>query len=497
VIREGIDKAYCRRLLLLLAALFVLHRLAFLHADPSAMYMDLDEGNHNHNARNIVLYGTPFYDSYNPVTLMPVFTWLKVPFLAMFGVNLYGMRLPSVLAAVGGALLMAWALFKRRRHLAALLIMTYSGLSFFDFCHARIGIQDTILAFFAAAAVFLLDQGLETGSSYSCSLALFCAACAPFIKTSGIFVPAALALSVAYLKWEGKQRLPKRGLAIAAAIASCALLLLAVFWFAPHWDLARRYFMWEVASRKSPSMAESLGRLVRDLGTLAPVPVTLCLIRLLRFCRNRASADRLDVLLFSWLFCAGATLAYSSFIYWRWIYWLYMPLVALAARELVQLLEEGSLRVPKSWISAVAFALFIGPLLWTDVPAYATFYKNMSFNIWDGTPQVEQMVGDGIVSGSGFDVFASNSRKINHVSSFDYSMLSNCWEVERAFPTPDKMPRFVSMYAGPDPRVFPQVIASFYRGCPKWATQYTVFGPIKHLDPPGADMWFVRKTGAD
>lgn len=491
--KDVIDKAYGRRLLLLLAALFVIHRLAFLHADPGAMYMDLDEGNHNHNARNIVLYGTPFYDSYNPVALMPVFTWLKVPFLFLFGINLYGMRLPSVLAAVGGALLIAWALFKRGRHLSALLVMTYCGVSFFDFCHSRLGIQDTILAFFAAAAVFLLDQGLETGSAFSCSLAFLCAACAPFIKTSGVFVPAALGLTLGYLKFEGKQRLPKRGLAIALAVSASLLFLLAVFWFIPHWALARRYFMWEVASRKSPSVVESLGRLLGDLGALAPVPAVLCVLRLVRFIRKKGAADRLDVLLFSWLFCAGATLAYSNFIYWRWVYWLFAPIVALGARELVDFLEERRPSLSRVWIPATAFLVFIGPLIGTDLPAYWNYYKNMTFSIWDGTPQVEQMVGDDIVSGSGFDVFASNSSKINHVSSFDYSMLSNCWEVERAFPTPDKMPRFVSMYAGANPRFFPEVIAAFYQGCPKWASQYTVFGPIKKLDPPGADMWFVRK----
>lgn len=493
MIKDGIDKAYCRRLLLLLAALFVVHRLAFLHADPAKMYMDLDEGNHNHNARNIMLYGTPFYDSYNPVALMPVFTWLKVPFLALFGINLYGMRIPSVLAAVGGALLIAWALFKRRRHLAALLVMTYCGVSFFDYCHSRIGIQDTVLAFFAAAAVFFLDDGLERSSSFSCSAAFFCAACAPFIKTSGVFVPAALALTLAYLKFEGKQRLPGRGLGIALAISASFLLVLAVFWFVPHWTLARRYFMWEVASRRSPSMIESLGRLLRDLCALAPVPAALCVLSFVRFLRKRAAADRLDILLFSWLFCAAATLAYSNFIYWRWVYWLFVPMIALGARELADFLEGRLASKHKSWVSAAAFAVFIGPLLLTDVPAYLNYYKTMTFTIWDGTTQVEQMVGDDIVSGSGFDVFASNSAKINHVSSFDYSMLSNCWEVDRAFPTPDKMPRFVSMYAGADPRVFPQVIAAFYQGCPKWASQYRVFGPIKKLDPPGADMWFVRK----
>ena len=68
-------------------------------ADPSGPYINTDEGHQNSDARSIVLYGTPFHDTYNPSVLMPFFTVVKAGFLALFGVNLFGIRLPSVLAS--------------------------------------------------------------------------------------------------------------------------------------------------------------------------------------------------------------------------------------------------------------------------------------------------------------------------------------------------------------------------------------------------------------
>jgi hypothetical protein len=186
-------------------------------------------------------------------------------------------------------------------------------------------------------------------------------------------------------------------------------------------------------------------------------------------------------------------LIYSSLLYWRWAYWLFLPFVALAARELVRLMENWSRNLWKPWLLAAAVTLFIAPLLWADLPRYIECYRTMTFYIWDTTPQVEAIVGGSPVSGSGWENFALNSRRINHVSSFDYSGFGNCWKVQRAFPTPGKMPRFVSVYAGADAKLFPVVISGFYNGCPQWASQYRVFGAIKKLQPPGADIWFVRK----
>ncbi|MDD5657719.1 MAG: hypothetical protein PHF00_10755, partial [Elusimicrobia bacterium] len=372
-----------------------------------------------------------------------------------------------------------------------LLVAAYCGLSFFDFCHARIGIQDPVLVFFAAAAVFFMDRAWRGGRTADFVLAFLFAACAPFVKTSGVFVPAALGLSLLRAAVAKDQRIPVRSVLVALAAAAVLLAGLALFWFYPHWTLARRYFMWEVASRKSPDMAWSIGRLLWALGYAAPVPAVLfgaALFRALRQAFRGQAADHLDTLLFSWFFCAGSTLVFSSRLYWRWVYWLFVPLVGIAARELVRLLEPRLRRAP-----AAALALFLVPLALTDLPRYVRYYRSRTFLIWDGARQVESIVGDSLVSGSGFDDFAANSARLNFISSFDYSRFSDCWQVNRAFPTPEKTPRFVSIYAGAGPEDFSRAVEAFYKGCPEWAARYRVFGPMRHLYPPGADMWFVRK----
>lgn len=409
---------------------------------------------------------------------MPAFTWLKAPVFWLFGVNLYSLRLPSVLAIALVWFLLGLSLLRRKETLAAFLLVLYGGLSYFDFSHARLGLQDPVLVFFCAASVFLLDRALETGASIDFVLAGLLAAATPLVKTSGLFLWPALLLGVLHARFVEKKRLPWRPLGWGVLAGSLLLGAVALFWFYPHWLWTRRYFMWEVADRKTPDLRASVSLLARMTAAMAPVPLLFALARLF-WARRRL--DRLDALLGGWLFFALLSLAGSSFQYWRWTHWYFAPLVALAARQAARL-------KPK----ALAAAAFLGVLAFTDLPSYAGYYRHMTFFVRDTTPQIEKTVGDAVVSGSGFDIFASDSAKLHYVCDFDYSLLSACWQVERAFPAPDKQPEFVSVFGGP-PSNFARVKADFFRGCPAWASRYRFFAAVRRADPRYADLWFVRK----
>ncbi|MBI5211687.1 MAG: glycosyltransferase family 39 protein [Elusimicrobia bacterium] len=481
-----------RLLLFLLAALIALHRLVYLHADPSGQYLNTDEGLHSNDARSIVLYGTPFHDTYNPSVLMPVSTWFKVPFLAVLGVNLYGVRVPSVAACTLAALLLSLALFRREERLAAVAALSYWGASYFYYSHSRLGIQDPILVLFAGLTVFFGHRALVDGRTSDYAWAFVSALAALLTKASGVFAPGALGLALSYKAFVRRDKVPWRNVGAAAAVAAGCGLAVCALWFRPHWDEARMYYLWEVASRKTPDIARSLQGVARAILTLAPVCGLLCASALVRLVRRPREADDLEILLFSWLGCAAAALAYSSLLFWRWVLWLFLPLTAIAMRELVRL--AGSMARASTARSRAVAGAFVAAALAADLPDYARYYGTMGFYIWDGSKQVEAVVGGSVVAGSGFDDFAANSAKIDLVSSFNFSRLASCEEVRRAFPRPEMEPRFLGVHAGSDPAGFPGVVTAFFAGCPAWKAGYKRFATMRRINPPGsADIWFVRK----
>ncbi|MBI5200962.1 MAG: glycosyltransferase family 39 protein, partial [Elusimicrobia bacterium] len=254
---EGRDPAL--RWLLLAAVVFLAMRLPVLMADSVGVYNAHDEGLTNSDARSLVLHGTIFYDTYNPSLLMPLFTLAKAPFFKVLGVNPIGLRLPSVLALLAAMLLLALPLKRKGEELALKLFLIQLTASYFWFSHSIAGIREPILAVFCAAAAWWLERALHTRNTSDWAGAFLVCAATPLVKTSGVFMPAAFALVIAW-KWIADRRsVPDRGLS-AGILAACLLwVFVLLFWWLPHRAEVWEYYDLEVASRANPDVLGSFG----------------------------------------------------------------------------------------------------------------------------------------------------------------------------------------------------------------------------------------------
>ncbi|MGD1020853.1 MAG: glycosyltransferase family 39 protein [Verrucomicrobiia bacterium] len=472
--------------------IFVVWRLFYLHADPSGPYQNTDEQHHIADARKIVLYGTPFYDAYNPSVLMPLFTVYEVPFLEIFGVGHVGMRVGSICAVMGAAWLMSRLLQRRGERLAALLLMFWMGVSFFSFCHSRYGIQDPVMMFFSALTVYWFYRALETNRAGHYVVAFLSALAVPLTKTSGVFIYGMIGCCLLYKALTDRKAVNWKGVGVGAAASGVAFLLVVLFWFRPHWD--EFVFLWgkEVAAKETPRVLDSIRRLIYTTVDLAPFITALCVafvIRFLdRFLSKPRQCDNLDLILLSWLACAYAPMAYSVLWFPRWMMWIFLPLGIIGLRELAWLTARQGTGIQKALVGVSILGMVAGN--WSF---YTDYYRTMSFHMYRLVPFVEQMVGTNVVSGSGLQDLTYSS-KLNIVWNYEHTDRSqDCDEIRETYLTPDKTPQYLGWHVSNDPSKFEEKLRAWYAVCPEWKKQYQPFMLNQRIDYAGAcDIWLVR-----
>src|SRR5262245_16230565 len=199
------------------AALWLALLAAALSAPPflaglgSTGLSEPDEGRNAEVAREMLASGdwvTPRINDAVYLDKPPLFFWAAAASLGLTGVNEWGARLPSALAALGG---IGLAVLFARRHLcaataaatAAILALSPLYLGF-----GRLVVFDTTLLFFTAAAILAAYECLESKRSVRLLPAVFFAATGLGTITKGpvaLVVPLLVAVA-----WSLVRRAPRR-----------------------------------------------------------------------------------------------------------------------------------------------------------------------------------------------------------------------------------------------------------------------------------------------
>jgi 4-amino-4-deoxy-L-arabinose transferase-like glycosyltransferase len=481
-----------------MALLFIIFRLLYLHADPSGPYLNTDEGHQNNDARSILLYGTPFYDSYNPSLLMPLFTIFKTVFLAAFGINLFAIRIPSVFCSILAVLVFCEILKRRNETLSALLLMFYAGVSYYYFSHARMGTHEAMVMFFSAITLAFLYYAFETRRAIYYLLSFLSMLCVPMIKTSGVFIFGTVGFCILYKAIFDRDSLNSRAILYSTLVCMIIVTMVTALWLYPHFAEVSEFYVREVIAKKSVNLFGSAKSTLQLIYSVDPFLLIMGVLGFIGFVfnllKNHKETNSLEIILFSWLIGGAIPLLYSFYQPPRYLMWLILPLTIIATREFVKMVNLSHIYVFRRHY--VPNALLVGFFLFviiSNFKYYYDYYKTIDFYIYNTSKEVEKIAGNQVVSGSGFSDFASNSSIINHVSCFHRCGFESCEEIKRAFPEESKVPKFLAIHIGGDENKFDGIIRRFYSQCFEWKKAYRVFKRFRRINPPGTyDQWFIR-----
>ena len=496
---EQLHKSARRHLTLMGAMLvvFTLFRIVYLHADPSGPFANTDEGLHNNDARQIVLYGTPFYDSYNPSVLMPLFTVFKVPFLAVIGINQYGIRLPSVFCSMAAAGLLGLMLWKRGEYLAGHLVIFYLGVNYFYWSNSRLGIHEPVLIFFVTLGFYLLDEAFRSGRTVHYVGAFLCIFGAPLVKTAGVFAPAALGCCLLHRAIFDRTSVNWRAVAVAMGGVIVVAAALTVFWFWPHRAELAEFFSAEVTAKRTPNLAATLHRQVLLTADLASFPLMFVAVGVIgtvnRLLSNPRRYDGLDLILYAWLFWAAVPMIYSSIWFWRWLMWPFLPLVVGGIREFSRWIgATRELPVLQRWVPRLVVSAFLMWVPLSELAEYEEYFRTMQFYICEVSKRAEEVFGTDVVSGSHIDDLSCNSARLRFVSAYRHYGLETCDEIRRAYPEPRMAPKFFSVSVGSDPAKFEENLVKWYSNCPEWKRHFKAIEITPRSDLfPERDVWLM------
>ncbi len=444
-----------------MAIIFALLRIVYLHADPAPQFLNADEGHQNSDARSWVLFGTAFYDTYNPCVIMPMFTLVKAASLKVCGVNLYGIRLPSVIAMALTSWLLCRLPLSDKPRVPALTAMFCFGASFYLYSHARIGIHEPILLMFIALAAYFLYLAIERGHWRDYALAFACALAAILTKPAGVYALGMIGGALLITRC----RVDRKSLMIVLSL----VVLVAAAWFVPHRAEATAFWQREVADKQTDDLFNSIANIsYRVFLSISPVMGTLLVIGLVRMGFRRQPLSTTYAILLSWLISAAVVLCYSSYQPARFFLWLWPPLILIGIGQLCER--------PRAAATLVALIVIV------NVKPYLDYLLQPTFYIWTQSHEVDRMVGDAYVAGSGFDDFSANSSTLRLLSTH-HADLSTCEGYAAAFP--DRQPKYLSRWSD----------EPFLQHCPDLRAQYHESRRVKVLNPPGSqDVWYVRTT---
>lgn len=397
-------------------------------------------------------------------------------------------------------LLLCEPLRRRGEGLAVKLLAIQLTASYFWFSHSIVGIREPVLAFAATLAAWWLERAFRTRKTGDYVGAFVACAAVPLVKTSGVFMPAAFALTLAWKLFLRDGSVPRRGLWAGLGAAAAFWAGVLALWWGPNWLGVREFYDLEVVSRANPDALGSFGRLAAMLAVAAPGLLLLSALSGARAAdaalSDRRRVDDWDLILLSWALCAAPPLIYPVQGYWRWLMWLYPALAGLAAREWARWCARGLDGEPRSRrASSRLAAAFAAAVVVMELPYYAKHVAALDFKLLRLTRETEAVVGDALVSGSNFEDMSAFSPKLNFVSALMGLRLRSCEEVRRAFPYPAKTPVFLAEYAGTSPDA--EVASRFYAGCPEWKRQFKALARVPSPQTEGlADLWFVREHKA-
>lgn len=222
--------------LLLICALAFSLRVYSLDKVPPALFGDeIDVGD---QAYSLLKTGRDINNRFLPVYIKsvaeyraPLYIYSAVPFVAVFGLNEWGVRLPAAfwgVVSILGLYLLAERLFSKKIALASALIVAFSP---WHLQYSRGGFEATMLLAFLIFATYFFLLGIRKGIFLLISLFLF--GLTPYIYSTAVLFTPLWLLALTMLFWNevvGKTRQTKSLRFPAAALLILGLTVLPALW---------------------------------------------------------------------------------------------------------------------------------------------------------------------------------------------------------------------------------------------------------------------------
>jgi 4-amino-4-deoxy-L-arabinose transferase-like glycosyltransferase len=250
--------------ILVVAALLRLYQLGVVPPSP-----DWDEVALGYDAYSIIHTGKDEYGAFLPVVLRSfddykpaLYTYLAIPPVAIFGLNIFAVRLPSALFGIGTVLatfFLVRELFKRDEY--ALIAAGLLAISPWHVQFSRVGFESNVgVAFNVFAALFFL-KGLK--KPWLLLLSAVCAGLALYVyQSEKVFTPL-LMLALVCIYWRDLFRLPKKYLA-AAVITGLIVVFPMIFFIATNKQALLRVSGTSVFSNQTQLLQSDITRLTLD-----------------------------------------------------------------------------------------------------------------------------------------------------------------------------------------------------------------------------------------
>lgn len=154
-------------LILMIAALLRFYKLNLI--PPS---LNWDEISIGYNAYSILKTGRDEWGSFLPISFraygdykLPGYVYLDVPFIAIFGLNEIGVRLPSALLGLGTVIFIYFLVRKLTKNkFVALIGMFIAAITPWLLIFSRIALEANLALFLVTGSVFFLFKGIEKGA---------------------------------------------------------------------------------------------------------------------------------------------------------------------------------------------------------------------------------------------------------------------------------------------------------------------------------------------
>lgn len=212
---------------ILILAIFL--RIFRLDSVPPALFGDeVDVGYQAYSllktGRDLTGRFLPFYVKSLSEYRTPLYIYSAVPFVGIFGLNEYGVRLPAVfwgLISITGIYLLTKKLFNKT---TALCVMFITAISPWHLQYSRASFEVTMLITFLIFGVFFFLKGLKDNRFYLLSAILLVSSIYIY-STAVVFVPLFIFLMIA-LNWNEVKKISVKSLFLL--VLTSAILLLPV-----------------------------------------------------------------------------------------------------------------------------------------------------------------------------------------------------------------------------------------------------------------------------
>jgi 4-amino-4-deoxy-L-arabinose transferase-like glycosyltransferase len=203
----------------------VLARLVFLASCPGGVSQD--EAFSAYDAFSLANYGTDCFGYHNPVYntswgsgMSALYSWLSIPFIKIFGLNMWSMRIAQALLGILSLFVLYLLMKKLTNDMIALITLFLFTISPWHILMVRWGLDSATTPAFLLFGLYFFVLGLEKEKYFILSavfygLTLYCYA---FTWT---LLPFILLLQIAYAVWYKKIRFSK--------ITVLSILIVAIF----------------------------------------------------------------------------------------------------------------------------------------------------------------------------------------------------------------------------------------------------------------------------